>query len=59
LSPSFILLDVETLALASMLADYIIPSVGMYAVYPPGRLVSRRVKMLSDFLFEYFRDRVI
>lgn len=32
---------------------------GMYAVYPPGRIVSRRVKMLSDYLFEYFHDRSI
>jgi DNA-binding transcriptional LysR family regulator len=32
------------------------PEAGMYAVYPPGRLVSRRVKMLSDYLFEYFRE---
>jgi DNA-binding transcriptional LysR family regulator len=45
--------------LVPVLADYPIPSVGMYAVYPPGRLVSRRVKMLSDFLFEYFRDKAI
>jgi len=43
--------------LVPVLIEYVIPSVGMYAVYPPGRLVSRRVKMLSDFLFEYFRDR--
>lgn len=45
--------------LVPVLTDYVIPSVGMYAVYPPGRLVSRRVKMLSDFLFEYFRDTTI
>ena len=32
---------------------------GMYAVYPPGRLISRRVKMLSDFLFQYFDERNI
>ena len=35
------------------------PTVGMYAVYPPGKLVSRRVKMLSDYLFDYFRDKPI
>jgi len=45
--------------LVPVLSDYVIPSVGMYAVYPPGRLVSRRVKVLSDFLFEYFRDTAI
>ncbi len=35
------------------------PDAGMYAVYPPGRLVSRRVKMLSDYLFEHFRGNSI
>ncbi|MFV2032839.1 MAG: LysR substrate-binding domain-containing protein [Gammaproteobacteria bacterium] len=35
------------------------PESGMYAVYPPGRLVSRRVKMLSDYLMEYFREASI
>ena len=45
--------------LVSILSDWIVPSVGMYAVYPPGRLVSRRVKMFSDYLFEYFRDKAI
>ena len=45
--------------LIPVLADCTMPTVGMYAVYPPGRLVSRRVKMFSDFLFEYFRDRLI
>jgi len=45
--------------LIPVLSDCTIPTVGMYAVYPPGRLVSRRVKMLSDFLYEYFRERII
>jgi len=35
------------------------PVVGMYVVYPPGRLVSRRVRALSDALYEYLRDRDI
>ncbi len=35
------------------------PSVGMYAVYPPGKLISRRVKMFSDYLADYFRNRNI
>jgi DNA-binding transcriptional LysR family regulator len=32
---------------------------GMYAVYPPGRLISRRVKIFSDALRDYFRGRSI
>ena len=35
------------------------PMVGMYAVYPPGRLVPGRVRRLSDSIFEYFRERDI
>ncbi len=45
--------------LIPVLTDCAVPTVGMYAVYPPGRLVSRRVKMLSDFLFEYFRHKKV
>ncbi len=45
--------------LVPVLGECTRPSVGMYAVYPPGRMVSRRVKMLSDYLFEYFRDKPI
>ncbi|NNE64755.1 MAG: LysR family transcriptional regulator [Gammaproteobacteria bacterium] len=45
--------------LIPILKDYPRDAAGMYAVYPPGRLVSRRVKMLSDYLFAYFRNRVI
>lgn len=42
--------------LVPILKEFSVPEAGMYAVYPPGRLVSRRVKMLSDYLFEYFRE---
>ena len=42
--------------LVPILKDYSYLEAGMYAVYPPGRLVSRRVKLFSDFLFEYFRE---
>jgi len=41
--------------LVSILEDYDTQKAGIYAVYPPGRLVSRRVKMLSDFLLAYFK----
>jgi DNA-binding transcriptional LysR family regulator len=42
--------------LVPILIEFSKPEAGMYAVYPPGRLVSRRVKMLSDYLFEHFRE---
>ena len=45
--------------LVPILTAYSKPEAGMYAVYPPGRLVSRRVKMLSDYLFEFFREAKI
>ena len=45
--------------LTPILKDFPRDAAGMYAIYPPGRLVSRRVKMLSDYLLEYFRDRSI
>jgi len=45
--------------LVPILKEFSNPEAGMYAVYPPGRLVSRRVKMLSDYLFEYFSQASI
>jgi len=45
--------------LIPILRDFPRDAAGMYAIYPPGRLVSRRVKLLSDYLLEYFRDRSI
>ncbi len=45
--------------LIPILRDFPRDAAGMYAIYPPGRLVSRRVKMLSDYLLDYFRDRSI
>ena len=41
--------------LVEILTDYPKPEAGIYAVYPPGRLISRRVKLLSDYLFEHFK----
>ena len=32
---------------------------GMYAVYPPGRLISQRVRVFSDALYAHFRERSI
>ena len=50
---------IEAGQLVSILTDYPRREVGMYAVYPPGRLVSRRVKVFSDTLYAYFRERAI
>ena len=45
--------------LVPILDEFARPAIGMYAVYPPGRLVSRRVRVFSDALRAYFRDRVV
>ena len=42
--------------LASILNKYQRPSVGIYAVYPPGRLIPRRIQVFSDFLAERYGD---
>lgn len=43
--------------LRQILVSRVRPAAGMYAVYPPGRLIPRRVRMLSDALAEYLADR--
>ncbi|MCP4874602.1 MAG: LysR family transcriptional regulator [Gammaproteobacteria bacterium] len=40
--------------LTAILTDFPRSEVGMYAVYPPGRLISRRVRVFSDALFAHF-----
>jgi DNA-binding transcriptional LysR family regulator len=40
--------------LQRILAQYDTPSAAMYAVFPPGRYLSRRVRVLVDFLAERF-----
>ncbi len=50
---------IEAGDLVAILTEYPRPEVGMYAVYPPGRLVSRRVKVLSNALYAHFRERNI
>lgn len=42
--------------LRTILEEYQRPGLGMYALYPPGRLIPRRVKLLVDFLQEKFGD---
>jgi DNA-binding transcriptional LysR family regulator len=46
-------------ALVPILSEFARPEVGMYAVYPPGRLVATRVRVLSDVLYEFFQGRWI
>ena len=46
-------------ALVPILTEFARPEVGMYAVYPPGRLVAGRVRLLSDALYEHFQERLI
>jgi DNA-binding transcriptional LysR family regulator len=47
---------IDSAVLVSILTDYPRSEIGVYAVYPPGRLVSRRVKMLSDHLHVFFKE---
>lgn len=42
--------------LVPVLADYQRPAVGIYALFPPGRLQPRRVRVFTDFLCERFGD---
>lgn len=56
-SPTFLCDDFRREGkLRSILEDYQRPGLGMYAVYPPGRLIPRRVKLLVEFLHEKFGD---
>lgn len=48
---------IERGELVPILTGFPRPQTGMYALYPPGRLVSKRVKLLSDFLHQYFSRR--
>ena len=47
---------IESGDLVPILQDFTPAPTGIYAIYPPGRQISRRVKMLSDSLYEYFRN---
>jgi len=46
-------------SLVPILTRFARPAVGMYAVYPPGRLIAGRVRVLSDALHEHFQGREI
>ena len=55
--PTFILgRHIREGSLVTILNQYQRPSVGIYAVYPPGRLTPRRIHVLSDFLAGRYGD---
>ena len=43
-------------SLVSILNDYRRPAVGIYALYPPGRMLPRRIQIFSDFLAGRFGE---
>ncbi len=56
--PTFILGSyIKENSLQVMLKDYQRPVSGIHAVYPPGRLIPKRVQVLSDFLASRFGDQ--
>lgn len=55
LQPTFIVYrELAAGRLQQILADHPLPETAMYAVYPPGRYQSRRVRVFADFLAERF-----
>jgi DNA-binding transcriptional LysR family regulator len=42
--------------LVTILPAYQRPSIGIHAVFPPGRLIARRVRVFADYLAERFGD---
>lgn len=56
--PTFILGSyIKKGSLVTILNEYHRASEGIYAVYPPGRLIPRRIQLFSDFLAERYGDR--
>jgi len=56
-SPTFIVSDlIVSGKLETILDDYRRPPAGIYALYPPGRLMPRRVQVFADFLAERYGD---
>jgi DNA-binding transcriptional LysR family regulator len=50
---------IERGELVQILTSFSKQVTGMYAVYPPGRLVSQRVRVFSDALYAHFLERRI
>jgi len=58
LLPTFIVgADLQEGSLRSILTDYPAPEIAVYAIYPPTRHLSVKVRMFIDFLVERFGDR--
>ena len=56
-TPTFIVADLLVSGkMVSILDDYRRPGVGIHAVYPPGRLMTRRVQLFADFLASRIGD---
>ena len=56
--PTFILgRYIKEKSLVTLLNAYQRPSVGIHAVYPPGRLMPKRIRVFSDFLASRFGDQ--
>jgi len=45
--------------LRPILREFERPIIGVYAVYPPGRLVSRRARVLSDTIYAHYHERAV
>ncbi len=57
MQPAFILGDaVRSGRLVEILPDYPLETLGIHAVYPPGRFTQPKLRVFIDFLAEYFRD---
>ena len=54
---AFLQRHIDNAELVPILRQYTRPEAGMFAVYPPGRLISRRVKVFSDALYAHFSER--
>jgi DNA-binding transcriptional LysR family regulator len=58
LLPTFIAgSELESGALAPMLEKYRAPEIALYAIYPPTRHLSSKVRLFIDFLVERFKER--
>ncbi len=56
-SPTFLLSDaIRSGELRKILQGYNTEATGLYALFPPGRLIPRRVKVLVEFLQKQFGD---
>lgn len=56
LQPAFIIGDaIRTGRLVEILPDHPLETIGIHAVYPPGRFIQPKLRVFIDFLAEHFR----